>query len=200
MIDSSVQVFAGRAAVSGHLLQVEQALAATDFQGRESELAQLAAFSAHDVSADCPSASYWRWVAPAWAGKSALLAHFVLHPPPGVDAVSFFITSRMAAQNDAAAFCEVVQRQVYAMLGEAEPLSTPATRDEQMLLALHRAAQGCAARGRRFVLVVDGLDEDRGVTAGPDGHSIAGLLPRVPPHGMRILVAGRCRTCRSTIT
>ncbi|MEV8228415.1 hypothetical protein AB0P41_20545 [Streptomyces sp. NPDC079167] len=200
MIDSSVQVFAGRAAVSGHLLQVEQALAATDFQGRESELAQLAAFSAHDVSADCPSASYWRWVAPAWSGKTALLAHFVLHPPPGVDAVSFFITSRMAAQNDAAACCEVVQRQVYAMLGEAEPLSTPATRDEQMLLALHRAAQGWAARGRRFVLVVDGLDEDRGVTTGPDGHSIAGLLPRVPPHGMRILVAGRCRTCRSTIT
>ncbi|MFC9855951.1 MULTISPECIES: hypothetical protein [unclassified Streptomyces] len=191
MIDSSVQVFAGRAAVSGYLLQVEQALAATDFQGRESELAQLAAFSAHDVPADCPSAGYWRWVAPAWAGKSALLAHFVLHPPPGVDVVSFFITSRMAAQNDAAAFCEVVQRQVYAMLGEAEPLSTPATRDEQMLLALHRAAQGCAARGRRLVLVVDGLDEDRGVTAGPDGHSIAALLPRVPPHGMRILVASR---------
>ncbi|MFD8411415.1 hypothetical protein ACFV2Q_06560 [Streptomyces sp. NPDC059650] len=191
MIDNSVQVCAGRAAVSGYPLQVEQALAATDFQGRESELAQLAAFSAHDIPADCPSASYWRWVAPAWAGKSALLAHFVLHPPPGVDVVSFFITSRMAAQNDAAAFCEVVQRQVYAMLGEVEPLSTPATRDEQMLLALHRAAQGCAARGRRLVLVVDGLDEDRGVTAGPDGHSIAALLPRVPPHGMRILVASR---------
>ncbi|WP_063804159.1 hypothetical protein [Streptomyces roseifaciens] len=191
MIDSSVQVFAGRAAVSGYLLQVEQALAAADFQGRESELAQLAAFCAHGVPADRPGAGYWRWVAPAWVGKSALLAHFVLHPPPGVDVVSFFITSRMAAQNDAAAFCEVVQRQVYALLGEEEPLSTPATRDEQMLLALHRAAQGCAARGRRLVLVVDGLDEDRGVTAGADGHSIAALLPRVPPHGMRIVVAGR---------
>ncbi|MGA5140138.1 hypothetical protein [Streptomyces azureus] len=46
--------------------------------------------------------------------------------------MSFFITSRMAAQNDAAAFCEVVQRQVYALLGEEEPLSTPATRDAQM--------------------------------------------------------------------
>ncbi|TDT28142.1 hypothetical protein EV562_115153 [Streptomyces sp. BK208] len=191
MIDSFVQVVAGRAAVSGYLLQVEQALAAADFQGRERELAQLAAFCAHDVPADGPGANYWRWVAPAWAGKSALLAHFVLHPPPGVDVVSFFITSRMVSQSDAAAFCEVVQRQVYALLGEEEPLSTPATRDEQMLLALHRAAQGCAARGRRLVLVVDGLDEDRGVTAGPDGHSIAALLPRVPPHGMRILVAGR---------
>ncbi|MFD5547251.1 hypothetical protein ACFWJQ_11010 [Streptomyces goshikiensis] len=191
MIDSSVQVFAGRAAVSGYLLRVEQALAAADFQGRESELAQLAAFCAHDAPADRPDAGYWRWVAPAWAGKSALLAHFVLHPPPGIDVVSFFITSRMAAQNDAAAFCEVVQRQVYALLGEEEPPSTPATRDEQMLLALHRAAQECAARGRRLVLVVDGLDEDRGVIAGADGHSIAALLPRVPTHGMRIVVAGR---------
>jgi tetratricopeptide (TPR) repeat protein len=191
MIDSSVQVFAGHAAVSGYLLQVEQALAAADFQGRESELAQLAAFCTHDVPADRPGANYWRWVAPAWAGKSALLAHFVLHPPPGVDVVSFFITSRMAAQNDAAAFCEVVQRQVYALLGEEEPLITPATRDEQMLLALHRAAQECAARGRRLVLVVDGLDEDRGVIAGADGHSIAALLPRVPTHGLRIVVAAR---------
>ncbi|GGS32103.1 hypothetical protein AB0E75_27970 [Streptomyces griseoviridis] len=41
------------------------------------------------------------------------------------------------------------------------------------------------------MLVVDGLDEDRGVTAGPDAHSIATLLPRVPPYGMRVIVAGR---------
>ncbi|MEU9406626.1 hypothetical protein AB0E08_13165 [Streptomyces sp. NPDC048281] len=191
MIDSSVQVFTGRAPASGYLLQVEQALAARDFRGRESELAELATFCTHDVPASRHGPDYWRWVAPAWAGKTAPLAHFVLHPPPGVDVVSFFITSRMAAQNDAAAFCEVVQRQVYALLGEEEPLSTPATRTEQMLLALHRAAQGCAARGRRLVLVVDGLDEDRGVIAGADGHSIAALLPRVPTHGMRIVVAGR---------
>ncbi|MFE9905010.1 hypothetical protein [Streptomyces achromogenes] len=190
MIDSPVQVFARRAAVSGYLLQVGQGLA-TGFQGRESELAQLAAFCVHDVPAGRAGVGYWRWVAPAWAGKSALLTYFVLHPPPGVDVVSFFITSRMAAQNDAAAFCEVVQRQLYALLGEEEPLSTPATRYEQMLLALHRAAQRSAERGRRLVLVVDGLDEDRGVTAGPDGHSIAALLPRVPPHGMRVIVAGR---------
>ncbi|MFG2941977.1 hypothetical protein [Streptomyces sp. NPDC048282] len=82
MIGSSVQVFTGRAPASGYLLQVEQALAAGDFRGRESELADLAAFCAHDVPADRHGAGYWRWVAPAWAGKSALLAHFVLHPPP----------------------------------------------------------------------------------------------------------------------
>ncbi len=94
MIDSVVQVGGGRAAVSGYLLQVEQALAASDFQGRESELSQLAAFCAHEAPADRPGAGYWRWVAPAWAGKSALLAHFVLHPPPGVDVVSLTSWSR----------------------------------------------------------------------------------------------------------
>ena len=39
--------------------------------------------------------------------------------------------------------------------------------------------------------MVDGLDEDRGVTTGPDAHSIAGLLPGDPPAGMRVIVAGR---------
>ena len=41
------------------------------------------------------------------------------------------------------------------------------------------------------MLVVDGLDEDRGVTTGPAAHSIAGLLPGDLPHGMRVIVAGR---------
>jgi hypothetical protein len=49
----------------------------------------------------------------------------------------------------------------------------------------------CAGEGRRLVLVVDGLDEDRGVTTGPDAHSIAGLLPGDPSAGMRVIVAGR---------
>ncbi|MFI5527832.1 hypothetical protein ACIA8O_04665 [Kitasatospora sp. NPDC051853] len=171
---------------SGYLLQVE-AIAATELRERESELAELAAFCTDGAAGP----SYWRWLAPAWAGKSALLARLVLEPPEGVDIVSFFITSRLARQNDVAAFCEVVQRQLYAMLNEEEPLSTPCTRDEQLRLAIDRVAQRCAERGRRLVLVVDGLDEDRGVTAGPESHSIAALLPRVPPHGMRIVLAGR---------
>nr|WP_203687334.1 hypothetical protein [Streptomyces sp. SID14515] len=181
---------APRIAVSGYLLQVER-VAAADFRGREAELSELASFSTETRSEDVSGKNYWRWLAPAWAGKSALLADFVLRPPPGIDVVSFFITSRMAGQNDAAAFCEVVQRQLYALLREEEPLSTPHTRDEQMRLALNRTAEHCAAQGRRLVLVVDGLDEDHGITSGPGGHSIAALLPRTPPHGMRIIVAGR---------
>ncbi|WP_234473701.1 MULTISPECIES: hypothetical protein [unclassified Streptomyces] len=190
VINSSVALPAPRTAVSGYPLQVER-MAAADFRGREPELSELASFSTQTRSDDAPGKNYWRWLAPAWAGKSALLAEFVLNPPPGIDVVAFFITSRMAGQNDAAAFCEVVQRQLYALLQEEEPLSTPHTRDEQLRLALDRAAEHGTAEGRRLVLVVDGLDEDHGVTAGPDCHSIAALLPRRPSHGMRIIVAGR---------
>ncbi|MEV6548976.1 hypothetical protein AB0M57_09715 [Streptomyces sp. NPDC051597] len=189
---------------SGYLLQVE-AVAAAELRDRERELEAMARFctesgaTADAVSAAAPSppplpgapAPYWRWQAPAWAGKSALMAHFVLHPPPGVDLVAFFVTARLARQNDRQAFCEVVQRQLYVLLGEEEPLTTDCTRDEQLLLALDRAAEACARRRRRLVLVVDGLDEDRGVTSGADTHSIAALLPRRPAHGMRVLVAGR---------
>ncbi|MFD8598935.1 hypothetical protein ACFV1L_28430 [Kitasatospora sp. NPDC059646] len=181
-----VHLVAGRPiAVSGYLHQV-QALAAAEFVGREQELAQLHAFCTEPGPG-----GYWRWLAPAWAGKSALLAELVLHPPAGTDVAAFFITSRLAGQADAAAFCEVVQRQLYALLGEEEPLCTPHTRDEQFRLALDRAAAHCAEQGRRLVLVVDGLDEDRGVRPGPDCHSIAALLPRTPPHGLRLVVAGR---------
>ena len=56
---------------------------------------------------------------------------------------------------------------------------------------LEQAAEACAAQGERLILVVDGLDEDRGVTTGPDAHSIAALLPHDPSAGMRVVVAGR---------
>ncbi|MFI8281301.1 hypothetical protein ACIGBH_41965 [Streptomyces sp. NPDC085929] len=188
-----------RPAVSGYLHQVRR-LATFQFQGRVAELEEMAAFCTapaadeyHDDDPNAPGGAglYWRWLAPMWAGKTALLAHFVLHPPAGVDVVCFFITGRLAGQSDRTAFCEVLRRQLCELLGEAEPAVTEHTRDEQLLLLLDRAAGACAERGRRLVLVVDGLDEDKGVTPGPGGHSIAALLPARPPHGARVLVAGR---------
>jgi hypothetical protein len=66
-----------------------------------------------------------------------------------------------------------------------------ATREAFLLDLLSQAASECQEAGGRLVLMVDGLDEDRGVTTGPDAHSIAGLLPADPPAGMRVIVAGR---------
>ncbi|MFI1730941.1 hypothetical protein ACH40E_17245 [Streptomyces acidicola] len=192
VINGDITFSPPRVSRSGYLLQVE-AIAAAEFKGRRDELDAMAVFctAGHVEQSEDPALSYWRWLAPAWGGKSALMVHFVLHPPPGVDIVSFFITARLARQNDRSAFCEVVQRQLYALIGEEEPMTTAYGCDEQLRLALDRAARICAERGRRLVLVIDGLDEDRGVTSGAESHSIAALLPRNCPGGMRIILAGR---------
>ena len=82
--------------------------------------------------------------------------------------------------------------QLADLTGQDLPAVLPeATRELYMLDLLQQAASTCQYAGTRLVLVVDGLDEDRGVTAGPQAHSIAALLPADPPGGMRVIVAGR---------
>ena len=166
------------AARSAYLRQVER-IAPPDPPGlldRDAELAELVRFC---LDPDGPSYAWWR--AGPWAGKSALLSTFVLHPPPEmaeqVRFVSFFITARLAAQDTRQAFTEVVLEQLAALLGQSLPPVLPATREAYLLDLMCQSAIACQDAGGRLVLVVDGLDEDRGVTAGPDAHSIAGLLP-----------------------
>ncbi|MFE2752604.1 hypothetical protein ACFXGA_11455, partial [Actinosynnema sp. NPDC059335] len=154
--------------------------------GRDAELAELAAFCSGDAD------GYRWWRAGPWAGKSALLSWFVLHPPPGVRIVSFFVTARWAGQNNRLAFLDNVLEQLLTILGQAQPpFLTEFTRESHLLGLLAEAAEACRERGERFVLLVDGLDEDRGVTTGSDAHSIAQLLPATLPAGMRVVVAGR---------
>ena len=158
---------------------------------RDGELAELARFCLNPGGA-----SYAWWRAGPWAGKSALLSSFVLRPPrevrDRVRLVSFFITARLAAQDTREAFTEVLAEQLAGLTGQQLPAVLPeATREAFLLGLLSQAASECREAGGRLVLVVDGLDEDRGVTTGPDAHSIAGLLPADPPAGMRVIVAGR---------
>ncbi|MGW5066813.1 hypothetical protein ACWEQJ_11970 [Streptomyces cyaneofuscatus] len=172
---------------SAYLSQVRR-IAPERLQSRASEVDKLNHFCTDPE----PGAQYMWWRAEAWAGKSALLSTFVLDPPPGVRVLSFFITARWAGQADSKAFTEVVLEQVWELMGETMPmLLTDATREAHLLGAFERAADLCRRRGERLVLVVDGLDEDRGVTTGPDAHSIAAILPADPPSGMRVIVAGR---------
>ncbi|QDN87738.1 hypothetical protein [Streptomyces sp. RLB3-6] len=175
---------------SGYLLEVAQ-LAATRFQGREAELAAMAAFctaTPDDPVGDRAHAGYWRWLAPAWSGKTALMAQFVLHPPENVDPLAFFITARAAGRSDRAAFLAALQGQLREYLRDGD---VDCTSHGQFLDALERAAAQAAGSGRQLVLVVDGLDEDTGVASASSGYSIAALLPRTPPAGLRIIVAGR---------
>ncbi|MCZ0980935.1 hypothetical protein O1L60_23385 [Streptomyces diastatochromogenes] len=109
-------------------------------------------------------------------------------PAPGRTDRPFFITARLGAQNDAAAYVDVVLEQLAELAGEGLPaLLTAATREAHLLRLYRTAARACAARGERLVLLVDGLDEDRGVTTGPEAHSIAALLPT----GLPVVVSGR---------
>ena len=190
--DPNVQfnLFAGtvraRLRLDAYLEQVRR-IAPPELVGRHGELAELTRFC---VAAGAGPYAWWQ--AGPWAGKSALLSTFVLHPPPGVRIVSFFITARLAAQDSREAFTEVLLEQVAALLGQSLPGVLPeATREAYLLDLLSQAATACQVAAGRLVLVVDGLDEDRRGTTGPGAHSIAGLLPGDPPAGMRVIVAGR---------
>jgi tetratricopeptide (TPR) repeat protein len=174
-------------AVRSSYLQQVQRIAPRVLLARDRELAELTEFS---TAPDHSPYAWWR--APAWAGKSALMSWFVLHPPPGVRIVSFFITARFAGQDDRHGFADVVLEQLAEVLGQPLPAYlTEATREPHLLELLAASARRCQQRGERLVLVVDGLDEDRGVVGGPDDHSIASLLPAEPPDGLRVVVAGR---------
>jgi hypothetical protein len=175
---------------SAYLAQVRQ-IAPPELVGREAELEELARFCL-----DEQSGAYVWWQAGPWAGKSALLSTFVLNPPEAVrsrvQVVAFFITARLAAQETRQAFTAVVGEQLAALTGQRVPaVIDESFREAWLLDQLDQAAQGCRQRGARLVLLVDGLDEDRGVTTGSQARSIAGLLPGVPPAGMRVIVAGR---------
>ncbi|MEV6040879.1 hypothetical protein AB0L65_57915 [Nonomuraea sp. NPDC052116] len=155
--------------------------------GRDEELAELAEF----CHADGESPYLW-WQAPAWAGKSALMSWFALNPPETVRVVSFFITARFAGHNDRMAFVDVMLEQLAAAAAEPLPgFLTEATKEAHLLDMLDTAAEVCGRRGQRLVLVVDGLDEDQGVTVGPDAYSIAALLPVRPPTNVRVVATGR---------
>jgi hypothetical protein len=142
-------------------------IAPDELLDRSQELAELVSFCAGDEP-------YMWWQAGPWAGKTALMSWFASHPPAGIDVVSFFIT---AGQSDSGMFLESV----------IEQLGEPTAPNRANLL---RLLQKAAAGGRRLLLVVDGLDEDTSKQA-VGRPSIASLLPRRVPSGLRVLVASR---------
>jgi hypothetical protein len=171
---------------SAYLEQAKR-IAPPQLLGRDDELKELAEFCTKP-----DGKAYVWWQAPTRAGKSALLAWFVLNPPPGVRVVSFFITSLYKGQDDRAAFTDAVMEQLADMLGQSMPAYlTETNRELHMLRMLAEAAQHCNESGSRLVLAVDGLDQDRGLSAGPDTYSIAGLLPARPAAGLRVIATGR---------
>ncbi|MGW8760993.1 caspase, EACC1-associated type [Streptomyces sp. NPDC055815] len=170
-------------AASPYLTHVQD-IAPQRLVGRDAELAELAEFCHGDQP-------YAVWRGKPWSGKTALTAWFVLHPPHDVDVVSFFVTGRLTGQSDSGAYTDALTDQLGWYLGQ-EPASSrmysgAAERLRSQLL--DAAARKAQQEGRTLLLVVDGLDEDRGPSTGLP--SIASLLPGNPPTGLRVLVTGR---------
>ena len=180
-----VQAGLGQLVRSAYLAQVAD-IAADDLIGRKNELAEWAEFCA---GAD----PYAWWQAGPWAGKSALASWFVIHPPAGVDVVSFFITSRLPGQADSDAFLDAMIEQLNALDPASGGLPAIAgARAGTWLSLLASAATRAEERARRLVVVVDGLDEDEaGATPARGRPSIASLLPRRPPPGIRFILTSR---------
>ena len=128
------------------------------------------------TSALVPETYVW-WQAGPSSGKSALASWFVAHPPLGVDVISFFITGRLPGQADSDAFLDAVIEQLNALdpaAGESPPVA--GAREGVWLSLLAGAAAQAEERGRRLVLVVDGLDEDDVGAIPPQGTAQHRLL------------------------
>jgi hypothetical protein len=158
---------------AAYLAHIEN-IAPPRLEDRDDEVAEWTRFCAGEEF-------YGWWQADPWAGKTALASWFALHPPVGVDVVSFFITRRLADQADSIAFTDSLIEQLTTLTGQPGlQVNSPAARDGQRRRLLNMAADRAADAGRKLLLLVDGLDEDEGVPpAGPS--SIAALLPARPP-------------------
>jgi hypothetical protein len=121
-----------------------------ELMGRDEELAELVAFCAGREA-------YQGWQGDPWAGKTALAAWFVLHPPAGVRIASFFVTARLDDQSDSTAFTEAMIDQLTVIAGEPATLGTSAAaRDGLRRHLIEAAAARLREHGERLVLVVDG--------------------------------------------
>ncbi|MEU8165413.1 hypothetical protein AB0B97_02755 [Micromonospora sp. NPDC049004] len=162
---------------SAYLAEVHR-IAPADLLDREDELARLTAFCTGDGSG-----AYLRWEAGRGAGMTALLSWFVLHPPPGVRVVSYFVVAGRTERQTRDAFIDVVLEQLVELTDGSMPGHlTGSTREAHLLGGYLDAAQACERRGERLVLVVDGLDDRR------DAAGVATLLPDRLVGGMRVVL------------
>jgi Trypsin-like peptidase domain len=160
-----------------------EALAPRVLIGRGAELAALESFTGSGIQ--------WRWLqGDAFAGKTALLAWFALHPPERVDVVAGFLR-RASGENTADYALDVLTRQLVVLADQRGYLPSPSVsgRVNDLVDVLEEAARACHERGRQLLMLVDGLDE-YDVTAGLD---LATWLPDAStlPSTALLLVASR---------
>lgn len=150
--------------------------------GRATELRTVDAF----LSSNDASPLYLWCQGPPKAGKSALLGRVAQHvrATKKFDVVGYFVSEADGRDRDTD-FTSVMAGQLAHLLavnGEKAPATTRTVPPAGLQKLYRLAAQHSARRGRRLVVVVDGLHEDAAWRGGvPEGRrpraSIASLLP-----------------------
>ncbi|MBV7668763.1 hypothetical protein STHAL_04525 [Streptomyces halstedii] len=161
--------------------------------GRTTELRTVDAF----LSSNDASPLYLWCQGPPMAGKSALLGRVAQHvrATKKFDVVGYFVSEADGWDRDTH-FRSAMAGQLAHLLsvnGEKAPATTGTVPPAGLQKLYRLAAQHSARRGRRLVVVVDGLHEDAAWRGGvPEGRrpraSIASLLPDAAcgvPHGPR---------------
>jgi tetratricopeptide (TPR) repeat protein len=141
----SIQVARARRAV--------EALAPKVLIGRGDELAALGELAGSETQ--------WRWIqGDAFAGKTALLAWFALHPPDHVDLATCFLR-RTTGDNTADYSLDVLTRQLALLAGRRGylPPQFLSERANDLIDLIDEAAATSHGRSNRLVILIDGLDE-----------------------------------------
>jgi hypothetical protein len=146
-------------------------LTPVDLLDRRAELEALADF-ARPGSAMTP---YAIWTGIPGSGKTALAAHFALHPPPQVDVVAYFVSRFKTQQTQQfwASACD----QLAALLDRR----TLATGSAEFVSLWEDAGAAAAKQGRTLLLLIDGLDEN-------DPPPIAPWIPKDGDATRRVLI------------
>ncbi len=152
--------------------------------GRSAELAALNTFTR--------SGARWRWLqGDAFAGKTALLAWFALHPSDQVDIVACFLRP-VGGDNTAEYALGMLTRQLALLADRRDyvPSTFMSERANDFIDLLEEAARACAERDRRLLVLIDGLDE---YDAASTNFDLADWLPgqNTLPNEAMLLVASR---------
>ncbi|MGY4987547.1 helix-turn-helix domain-containing protein [Streptomyces nigrescens] len=178
---------------------------ATVLTGRQVERAVMASFLRETGS---QASSYLCWCAASPAGKTSLLTDFVDNPPSYADVLNFRVAQRHQTDTRAE-FAQAVSDQIWAFLHPVKPVAVEPRTSQDWAALLEQAAEKSRARGRTLALVIDGLDSDLAWSGalyngnlpdlsgsfrdtGPNGDSIAALLPASPHPNLKIIASVRC--------
>jgi hypothetical protein len=146
---------------------------------RDGELAYLT-----QLVLDDDRIGYEAIVAPAFTGKTTLLAFFAAHPPTDTDVISFFV-SKVAARRDtlSVALNELIGQLRYLLDDPGPVPADEAGRLYTFEQLWDRAVQRTRTTHRRLLLIIDGLDEQK--------DPISSLLPAVVEPHVTVIVGCR---------